>query len=66
MIYDADWKNETVFATCGEDKLIKIWDLTSNTPLSVLGGHTGTIMHLKWDMAGTLLASSSEDNTAKV
>ncbi len=64
-ICDADWKNDTEFATCGADGLVKLWDLSRRDPVHTFRGHKGEVTHVKWDSAGTILASSGSDHSAK-
>lgn len=65
-IYDCDWKNEKEFATGSADGLIKLWDLSQKEPKYVFKGHSGEVQQVRWDSMGTVLASSADDNTAKI
>ena len=66
IIYDGDWKNDMEFATCSADGLIKLWDLSLKEPKQIFKGHAGEVQQVKWDHAGSMLASCAEDYTAKV
>eukprot|EP00737_Agarophyton_chilense_P002809 gb/GEZJ01003231.1/.p1 GENE.gb/GEZJ01003231.1/~~gb/GEZJ01003231.1/.p1 ORF type:complete len:508 (+),score=46.76 gb/GEZJ01003231.1/:353-1876(+) len=63
---DVDWKDDVVFASCSTDKLIYMQSVESNTPLRVYRGHEDEINCIKFDPSGKLLASCSDDYTAKV
>jgi WD40 repeat protein len=65
-IYDGDWKNDREFATCSADGLVKLWDLSSQTSKQIFKGHKGAVTQIKWDTAGTILASTGADMTVKV
>lgn len=63
---DVDWRDENTFASCSTDKMIFLCALDSNTPLMSYEGHRDEINCLKFDPSGTLLASCSDDFTAKI
>eukprot|EP00884_Botryococcus_braunii_P016585 jgi/Botrbrau1/360/Bobra.110_2s0018.1 len=63
---DVDWRDQNCFATCSTDRKIVVWELGNKSPRSVLLGHTDEVNAVKWDPSGTLLASCSDDHTAKV
>ncbi len=63
---DVDWRNNTSFATCSTDKMIYVCELHKNRPLRTFQGHTDEVNAIKWDPSGTLLASCSDDYSAKV
>lgn len=66
IIYDLDWKNDKEFATCSADGLIKSWDLSLPQCKQIYKGHKGAVNQIKWDSAGTILASSGMDKAIKV
>ena len=56
---------ETI-ASCGEDKLIRLWDLASGTPLRTLTGHTARVTGIAFSPNGKWLVSTSDDKTIQV
>lgn len=70
---DVDWKDNESFATCSTDKAIHLCKLGeaeavrtwASTPTSK-HGHTDEVNAIKWNPSGTLLASCSDDFTAKI
>jgi len=63
---DVDWKDDMIFASCSTDKCVNICQVGSPAPLQTYVGHTDEVNAVKWDPSGTLLASCSDDCTAKV
>lgn len=63
---DVDWKDDLTFASCSTDKTVQICRVGSNRPLKTFSGHADEVNAVKWDPSGTLLASCSDDCTAKV
>lgn len=63
---DVDWKDNTTFASCSTDKTVHICRVGVSRPLKVFTGHRDEVNAVKWDPSGTLLASCSDDCTAKV
>jgi WD40 repeat protein len=63
---DVDWKDNTTFASCSTDKTVHICKVGMKRPLKTYTGHTDEVNAVKWDPSGTLLASCSDDCTAKV
>ena len=63
---DVDWKDNTTFASCSTDKTVHICRVGMKRPLKTYTGHTDEVNAVKWDPSGTLLASCSDDCTAKV
>ena len=63
---DVDWKDDMTFASCSTDKTVLICQVGSYTPLHQFRGHKDEVNAVKWDPSGTLLASCSDDSTAKV
>lgn len=76
QVLDVDWKHggyhgHDVFASCSTDRTIAVCTLadsqaTSTTPLQVLVGHTDEVNAIRWDPAGALLASCSDDHNVFV
>eukprot|EP00586_Coscinodiscus_wailesii_P013651 CAMPEP_0172520086 /NCGR_PEP_ID=MMETSP1066-20121228/291797_1 /TAXON_ID=671091 /ORGANISM="Coscinodiscus wailesii, Strain CCMP2513" /LENGTH=781 /DNA_ID=CAMNT_0013302781 /DNA_START=529 /DNA_END=2874 /DNA_ORIENTATION=- len=63
---DVDWKDNTTFASCSTDKTVHICCVGREGPVKSFTGHTDEVNAVKWDPSGTLLASCSDDCTAKV
>ena len=63
---DVDWKNNVTFATCGTDNLIFVCKVGEQAAVAKYAGHTHEVNAVKWDPTGTLLASCSDDCTAKL
>lgn len=63
---DVDWKDDTTFASCSTDKRVLICRVGVDRPLRIYSGHLDEVNAVKWDPSGTLLASCSDDFTAKV
>jgi WD40 repeat protein len=63
---DVDWKDDTTFASCSTDKTVHICRVGLPRPLKKYTGHTDEVNAVKWDPSGRLLASCSDDCTAKV
>jgi len=63
---DVDWKDDNTFASCSTDKTVHICQVGHNFPLKTYSGHTDEVNAVKWDPSGCLLASCSDDCTAKV
>jgi transducin (beta)-like 1 len=63
---DVDWKDNETFASCSTDKSVLICQVGSASPLMNFTGHKDEVNAVKWDPSGTLLASCSDDCTAKV
>ncbi len=53
-------------ATGGEDKTIRIWDLTTASEQRVLTGHTGRVTSLAFSPDGQRLASTSFDGSVRL
>ena len=63
---DVDWKDDHTFASCSTDKSVHICRVGEAQPIFTYTGHTDEVNAVKWDPSGTLLASCSDDCTAKV
>jgi transducin (beta)-like 1 len=63
---DVDWRNPQSFATSSMDHSIYVCKLGDDKPVKAFKGHTDEVNAIKWDPSGTLLASCSDDFTAKV
>eukprot|EP00958_Prasinococcus_capsulatus_P014923 scaffold1575_cov352-Prasinococcus_capsulatus_cf.AAC.11 len=63
---DVDWRNNVSFATCSTDKMIYVCKLGEIKPVRAFQGHSDEVNAIKWDPSGNLLASCSDDNSAKI
>lgn len=63
---DVDWRNNVSFATSSTDNMIYVCKIGETSPVKTFAGHQGEVNCVKWDPTGTLLASCSDDSTAKV
>lgn len=58
--------NERYFATAGDDRTIKIWDITLGKQIKSIEAHNYKINHIAYNPGGRYLASVSEDSTIKI
>jgi len=58
--------NDKVLATAGADKLIKLWDLSTQKELGKLEAHLGHVLALAFNHEGTMLASGSADRVLHI
>jgi|UniRef100_A0A2N9FDX2 transducin (beta)-like 1 len=63
---DVDWRNNVSFATSSTDNMIFVCKIGENRPIKTFAGHQGEVNCVKWDPTGSLLASCSDDITAKI
>ncbi|KAG2265209.1 hypothetical protein Bca52824_072288, partial [Brassica carinata] len=63
---DVDWRNNVSFATSSTDTMIYLCKIGETRPVKTFAGHQGEVNCVKWDPTGTLLASCSDDSTAKI
>ncbi|GMH06385.1 hypothetical protein Nepgr_008225 [Nepenthes gracilis] len=63
---DVDWRNNVSFATSSTDNMIFVWKVGESNPIKTFAGHQGEVNCVKWDPMGSLLASCSDDVTAKI
>lgn len=54
------------FATGSRDKVVKVWDFTSDGAVAELQGHTLNVMGVDMSPDGKLLVSGSKDNTVRL
>ena len=65
-VLDVDWLDNTTFATSSSDGKVYVCKVGSTEPLKVFEGHKDEVNAIRWDPLGELLASCSDDKTAKV
>ncbi len=63
---DLDWRDATALATCSTDMLVYVCRLGSSVPEHTHRGHTDEVNGVQWAPGGQLLASCSDDSTAKI
>ncbi|KAE8699989.1 F-box-like/WD repeat-containing protein TBL1XR1-B [Hibiscus syriacus] len=63
---DVDWCNNVSFATSSTDHMIYVCKIGEIRPIKTFAGHQGEVNCVKWDPTGSLLASCSDDITAKI
>lgn len=63
---DVDWKNNTMFASCGADGKVFVCRVGDAEKTREFSGHSADVNAVRWDPSTTLLASCSDDGTAKV
>ncbi|KHG08696.1 F-box-like/WD repeat-containing protein TBL1X [Gossypium arboreum] len=63
---DVDWCNNVSFATSSTDHMIYVCKIGEIHPIKTFAGHQGEVNCVKWDPTGSLLASCSDDITAKI
>lgn len=63
---DVDWKDDTTFATCSTDRKVFVCELGKTEYLRRFEGHEDEVNAIKWCPRGRLLASCSDDWTAKI
>lgn len=68
-VLDVDWKDSDIFATCSSDKAIFICQVScadSKGALQCYRSHNDEVNAVSWSPGGALLASCSDDHTAKI
>ncbi|KAK4776262.1 hypothetical protein SAY86_004950 [Trapa natans] len=63
---DVDWRNNVSFATSSTDSMIYVCKIGENRAIKTFAGHQEEVNCIKWDPTGSLLASCSDDKTAKI
>ena len=67
-VLDVDWKDGDTFATCSSDMAIHICKVSGSEskPVKSFLGHQDEVNAVCWSPGGALLASCSDDSTAKI
>ncbi|CAL1693992.1 unnamed protein product [Somion occarium] len=63
---DVDWISDDLFASCGADGKIHVLRLKSAVPVKTLIGHASEVNQIKFNSSKGLLASCSDDHTARI
>ncbi|BFG35862.1 hypothetical protein CerSpe_221360 [Prunus speciosa] len=63
---DVDWRNNNSFAMSSTDNMIYVCKIGETRPIKTFTGHQGEVNCVKWDPTGSLLASCSDDISAKI
>ncbi|KAK2967649.1 hypothetical protein RJ640_030520, partial [Escallonia rubra] len=63
---DVDWRDNISFATSSSDRTIYVCKIGETLPVKTFSGHKGEVNCVKWDPTGSLLATCSDDKTAKI
>lgn len=67
LVYDAELSpDETILATAGYDRSIKMWNAADGSLLRSIDVHNGAVFDLAWHPSGKMLASASADETVKL
>ncbi|KAA8531623.1 hypothetical protein F0562_006332 [Nyssa sinensis] len=65
-LLDVDWRNNVSFATSSTDKMIYVCKIGKTRPIRTFSGHQDEVNCVRWNPMGSLLASCSDDVTAKI
>ncbi|KAF9991870.1 Transducin (beta)-like 1 X-linked receptor 1 [Entomortierella chlamydospora] len=65
-VLDVDWLDNATFATSSSDGKVYVCKVDSTEPLKVFEGHKDEVNAVRWDPLGELLASCSDDKSAKI
>ena len=53
-------------STCGEDGIVRLWDIDSGALVAAMPGHGGWVSGVAWDPSGERAVSGSEDGTLRL
>jgi transducin (beta)-like 1 len=65
-VLDVDWASDEQFAVCSSDKTITLCSTQARAPLRTFAGHKDEVNAIHWSPAKAVLASASDDMTAKL
>lgn len=65
-VLDAEWGSDSLFATASSDKTVAVCALGSDVPIRVFTGHADEVNAIGWSPSRALLASGSDDGTARL
>lgn len=70
IVWNVSWHPlGKIFASCGEDKIIKLWSKEGESwkvKTVLVDGHQRTIREVAWSPCGNFLASASFDGTTAI
>lgn len=67
ILYAVAWSpDESIVATAGYDRRVRLFNSASGELLRELNGHNGAVFDLQFNADGSLLASASADATVKI
>jgi WD40 repeat protein len=55
-----------LLASGGADRVVRLWDVRTGTPLDILQGHSGRIWSIAFSPDGMILASGSHDGSIRL
>ncbi|KAK4056563.1 hypothetical protein OIO90_002411 [Microbotryomycetes sp. JL221] len=65
-VLDVDWNDDQTFASASMDKSVHLIGISRTSPIHRFKGHRDEVNMVKFSPCGTLLASASDDHTARV
>jgi WD40 repeat protein len=66
LVYAALWLDETRLVTAGADRTVRVWNIATGEPVTVLKGHSGPVLCLARSPDGRLICSGSADETIRL
>ena len=67
VLFDLDFSPDgKLLATCGADRLMKVFRVEDGSLVRTFEGHTGQVLGVSWKGDGRLLATAGADNSLKV
>eukprot|EP01028_Stygiella_incarcerata_P005562 TRINITY_DN2338_c0_g1_i1.p1 TRINITY_DN2338_c0_g1~~TRINITY_DN2338_c0_g1_i1.p1 ORF type:complete len:475 (+),score=88.49 TRINITY_DN2338_c0_g1_i1:225-1649(+) len=65
-VLDVDWRTDSCFASCSTDRTVCVCQVGMEQPIRRFEGHSDEVNCVKWDPRGRLLASCSDDCSARI
>ncbi|VDC06227.1 unnamed protein product [Peniophora sp. CBMAI 1063] len=63
---DIAWYSENIYVVGGNDKRVSVMDVNGNGPLTVFVGHDNEVNQVRINAKKTMIASASDDHTARI